>query len=166
MITRAFEVFRADELGRLEEDTWHVRMTLETDTGNEREDLFELLGIVDVLGKDIFAQWITGRAMYEQSLTLLVRSRKPTQEMPAAESIFLRFARFELFPGPEDRLFGPLAETFGIEQSGLIVVAENAQIELSHNVDAFPRIGTVADDIPQAVDPIDTMRLDVLQNSV
>ena len=59
---------------------------------------------------------------------------------------------------------GARVESFGIEQRPLVVIAQDADVQRHHQVDALARIGAIADDVPQAVDLLDPLTTDVGQH--
>ena len=73
---------------------------------------------------------------------------------------------FELAACPEDSAFGRRIEAIGIEHGPLIVVAQQDDAALHDQIDAFAGIGTVADDITQAVDFLDLVLFDVLEDGL
>ena len=56
---------------------------------------------------------------------------------------------------------GCTAESFGVEQGSLVVVTQNAKIEIYDSVDAGLWVGTIADDITETEDSFNTLVLDV-----
>src|SRR5262249_40332908 len=73
---------------------------------------------------------------------------------------------FELLTGPEDGLLGAGVEALRIEQGPLIVVAQQAHVARHDQVDAFARVGTVADDVTETVDFGDPLLLDICQHGL
>ncbi len=73
---------------------------------------------------------------------------------------------FQLAAGPKDRLFGGGIEAFGIEQRAAVMVAEHTEREFHHDVQTFAGLGSVPDDIAQADDAIDLLRLNVRQHGL
>ena len=47
-----------------------------------------------------------------------------------------------------------------------VVIAQNGPRERADQIDALPRIGTVADDVPQAIKLLDALRLGVGERSL
>src|SRR5438067_875309 len=70
---------------------------------------------------------------------------------------------FQLVARPENRPLGSGVESFGIEQRSLVVVPQQTHFARQHAVDALPRVGSVPDDIAEAVDLLDPLLLDVGQ---
>ena len=56
---------------------------------------------------------------------------------------------------------GRPAEPHGIEQGPVIVIAQHAHAEAHGQVDALDRVGTIADDVPQAEDRVNPELLHV-----
>src|SRR5439155_18081883 len=74
-------------------------------------------------------------------------------------------AGLELLAGPIDGPQGDGVEAVGIEERGLIVVAEDRHLALDDDlVEALARIGAVADNIAEAVHFANALRADVVEN--
>ena len=72
-----------------------------------------------------------------------------------------RITGFEHFARPENCSFRTGIESFRIEQRALIVIAEQAGVALHHQIDALTGVRTVTDDIAEAVNLFDSLRLDI-----
>ena len=73
---------------------------------------------------------------------------------------------FELIARPEDGALGRLVEAIGIEHGALVVVAEQDHFAGHDPIDAFARIGTVTDDVAEAVDLGDVELRDVCEDGL
>lgn len=103
--------------------------------------------------------------MNEKEIAFANLARKLTQEDPATTRLLDIAGRiFQLRASPEDGSLGATAEPFGIKQSTLIVVPENADVELHRSVDAFARVRTVADHVSQAIDGLHVLICCVSEN--
>src|SRR5262249_17183157 len=74
------------------------------------------------------------------------------EELPAAFADLpgLR-GLLELIAGPHDGPLGRGVESVRVEQGPLVVVAEEDQLAVHHQVDALAGVRAVADDVPEAV---------------
>jgi hypothetical protein len=150
-------VFVIDFLGTVKlellcKDARHVGVALERVLGDQGEDLFQLAAVVNVLREDIFVKRVSGRPMHEEELVLLMIPRQFSQEVPTFLAFRCRTVPvFQLHARPKDGPFGAGIESFRIEQGALVVVAQQANLALHHHVDAFARIGTVADEVAEAI---------------
>ncbi len=103
--------------------------------------------------------------MHEQQAVLAAAARQLAQELPAPQPIGrAAWSGFQLLPRPKDRPLGAGVESLGIEQRPLIVIAQQAEVELHHLIDAFQRIRPVADDVAEAVDLRDPLLPNVGQH--
>ena len=151
------------EIQALGEHSGDVGVSLKAEAFDQREDPLHLPLVVDVLGEDVFIERIPCRAVDEHQSWFAVDTGEFTEEFPAffvSESV----AGLEHLAGPEDGPFGSGIESFGIEQCPLVVVAQQAHGAPGHAVDALTRVGSVADDITQAIDLLDRLRLDVFEH--
>src|SRR3954471_18448224 len=92
--------------------------------------------------------------MDEHPFAIAMRPRQRAQKVPPAvnRAPFALWV-FQLVARPEDRSLGARVESFGVEQSALIVVAQQAHAGLlDHQVQALARIWPVANDVAQAED--------------
>jgi hypothetical protein len=71
-----------------------------------------------------------------------------------------------LSASPEYRSLCPTAEPLRVKQSPVIVVPEQAKLEIKADIDALARIRTVANDIPKTKDPRHTLRPDVGEHCI
>ena len=101
--------------------------------------------------------------MHEEQPRLAADAWQFAQKLPAA---FAVLAGFELLASPEDCAFGPGVKAFGIEQRPLVVIAEDDKIAVHDPVDALARVGAVADDVAQAIDLFDALRLNVREDGI
>ena len=117
-------------------------------------------------GKTYSLSGLRARAVDEQVAVLAVAARPLGQELPALFAALPGFdGGFELRPGPEDRSFGRLVEPVRIEHGPLIVIAEQNELAIHHEVDAFARVRAVADDVAEAVNLADPLGFDVGQTA-
>ena len=120
---------------------------------DQRENLLQLPLVVDVFGKDVFVQRVPRRTVDEQHVSLDVVPRQLAEKIPPPLPDGGRAgAVLQLVPRPEDRPLRPRIEPLGIEQGALVVVAQQADLALHDLVDHFARVGTIADQIAEAVD--------------
>ena len=134
---------------------------------DQAEDLLHLPLVVDVFRKDVFVQRIAGRAVHEQKAVLAAVAGQLAEKVPAL-GVVGRVAggAFQLVAGPEDGPLGAGVEAFGIEQGPLVVIAQQADVALHHQVDALARVRPIADDVPQAVDLGDALLPDIRQHGL
>ncbi len=71
---------------------------------------------------------------------------------------------FQLGPRPEDGPLGLGIEAVRIEHGSLIVIAEQDDLAFHGQIDAFARIGPVADDVAEAINLGDILRCNVLEH--
>ncbi len=91
--------------------------------------------------------------------------RKLTQEFPAALVVDPIARTFELLARPENRALGTDVEPVRVEHRPLVVIAEQGNLAiLPDSIDAFPGIRTIADDVAQAENLGNPLRLDVLEH--
>jgi len=157
-LTGSEAVFEADLFGFEEvecicEDTGDVGVSLEAGFFDKGEDFFHLHLIVDVVGEDVFVEWIASGSVDVEGFGgfIAIAAVEFTEEVPAAFGAGAG-GSFEDGAGPEDGTFGGSVEADGVEECGLIVVTEQAEVEVHHQIDAFSRVGAVADDVPQTKD--------------
>lgn len=84
------------------------------------------------------------------------------QEGPS-RLVLTRFP-FDLFPGPENGPFGSAAESFGIKQSAVVVIAQQAKFKLATQIDAGTGIRTITDHITQTKNAVNILFTDVVQH--
>lgn len=156
------DLFGFEEVEGIGEDTRDVGMTLEAGFFDEGEDFLHLHLIVDVIGEDVFVEWIAGGAVDVESFGVFVTvaAIEFTEEVPAAFGAGAGGA-FEDRAGPEDGSFCGGVEANGVEECSLVVVAEQAHLQVHDEVDAFGRIGAIADDVSEAVDIGDALAADI-----
>ena len=85
--------------------------------------------------------------------------RHRAEKIPAAiDLIAIAGGVLQLLAGPKDRPLGAAVEPFRVEHGALIVVTQQSDAALSdHQVEALAGVGTVADDVAQAVDFVDPL---------
>ncbi len=94
-----------------------------------------------------------------------MRPRPFGQELPASLFFLPVFADgFELRARPENGTFGGWIEAVRIEHGPLVVIAQQHHLALHDQVDAFARIGTVADDVAQTINLGNIVFVDIVQN--
>ncbi len=91
---------------------------------------------------------------------------KFAQEPPPRHVLGSVAGRFQLRAHPEDRPLRTAAESLGIEQRRLVMVSQHAQTQLHHAINTLARIGAIADDVPQAINCLDALVADIVQDSV
>ena len=79
------------------------------------------------------------------------------EKLPSGGVLWRVAGSFELRSGPEDGSLRTTAESLRVEQGGLIMITEDAQVHTHDAVDTFARIGSVADNIAEAVDHRDIL---------
>ena len=105
--------------------------------------------------------------MDEEVAVLAVAARPLGEELPALLADRARLGRrFELGPRPEDGPLGRLVEPVGVEHRPLVVVAQQDELAVHHQVDALARVRAVADDVAEAVDLADALGFDVRQHGL
>ena len=60
----------------------------------------------------------------------------------------------------------PRIETFRVKQGALVVIAQDADIHLHHQVDTLTRVRSVANNVAQAVDFGDPLLADIAQHGL
>ena len=155
------------ELQVLREQAGDVGVPLEAILIDEGENALHLPLVVNVFGKDILVERIARRAVDIKEAVLAEGTRPLGQELPAAlAGLAILDRSFQLRPRPEDGAFGRRVEAFGIEHGALVVVAEQHDLALHYLVDAFARIGTVTHYIAEAVNFLDIMLGNVLEDGL
>jgi len=156
------DLFGFEEVESIGEDAGDMGVTLEAGFFDEGEDFLHLHLIVDVIGEDVFVEWIAGGAVDVESFGVFVTvaAIKFAEEVPASFGTGAGRA-FEDGAGPEDGPFCGGVEANGVEECGLVVVAEQAHLEVHDEVDAFGRIGAIANDIAEAVDFCDALTANI-----
>ncbi len=158
------ELFRRVEIVIFRKDPGDVGVSLKAILVHQPENTFHFPLVVDVFREDVFIQWIPGRAVNKQKRAFPSHSGEIAEKLPAS-FIADWISGFQHLPGPEDCPFGSGIETFRIEESRLIVVAKNCDFTATHHqIDAFPRIRSVTDNIPQTVDLLNPLLVDIGQH--
>ena len=132
---------------------------------DEAEGLFHLSFVVNIFGKDIFVDRVSRRAMHVEVSVAADRSGQLAQKVPPPRVVVgIADGTFQLVARPEDCPLGSCVEALGVEQSALIVIAQQGGLALHYQIEAFARIGPIADDIAQAVNLADRLTFDVGQH--
>lgn len=97
------DLFWFEEVEGICEDPWDVCVSLEAGFLYEGEDFFHLHLIVDVVGEDVFVEWIAGGPVYVEGFGgfVAVAAVEFTEEVPAAFGAGT-WGSFEDGAGPED----------------------------------------------------------------
>src|SRR5439155_15819594 len=100
-----------------------------------------------------------------QIAVLAMGARPFRQEVPApfAELAVLA-GKLELGARPENRPLGWRIEPLGVEHGPLVMIAEEDNLALHHLIHALAWIRSVADHIPEAVDLLDGVLGNIIQN--
>src|SRR5579875_284065 len=166
------DFFRTAELVQvvghlLDEDTWYMRMALKAIALHQGEDAFHFALIVNVFREDIFIERITRRTVDEQKAVFAESARSFGQELPAflAERPSL-VRRLELIAGPKDSSFGRRIEAIRIEQCSLIVIAQQNDFALHHQINALAWVRSIADHIAKAVNIGDGIFFNVFEDGL
>lgn len=148
------ELIGRDEVAAFGKHAGHVRVALKASVLDQPKKFLHLLLVVDIFGKDVFIDGIAGRAVDAEPPAIAIGAGQGTEEIPAAVyGLTIATSVFELVAGPEDGPFGTGIEPFGIKQSALVVVTQQADARfLDDEVEALTRVGAVADDISQTED--------------
>jgi hypothetical protein len=94
-----------------------------------------------------------------------MRPRQFTQELPASFVIDPIARTFELLACPKNRSLGADIESVRIKHRPLVVITEQCDLTyLADSIDAFPRIWAITDDVAQAEDLGNSLRLDVFEH--
>ncbi len=157
-----------NEIAAFREYTRHVGMALKAAKLHHVEQLFDFLLIINIFREDVFIHGIARRAVHIHPFSISIRAGQGAQKIPTAVNRRpISFRVFELIAGPKDRAFGPGIETFGIEQRALIVVTQKANAGLLDNeIQAFARVGTIANDVAQAEDFFYALTLGIGQHGL
>ena len=116
-------------------------------------------------GKMYSLRGLRGEPWTKRNGPIPVRPGQFAQELPAALVVVAIGGRFELLSRPENGALGADVEPVGVEHRPLVVVAQQGHLAgLHHPIDALARIGTVADDVAQAKNLGDPLRLDVVEH--
>ena len=143
-------------------------MALEAVALDQGEDALHLALVVDVLGEDVLVERVAGRAVDEEEAVLAEACAAVRRGTPSGFSRICRLSAeaFELLARPEDGALGGRVEAVGVEHRPLVVIAEQDDLALHHQIDALARIGAVADDVAEAVDLGDVVFFDVLEDGL
>ena len=152
-------LFGAEEVSRLGEDARHVRVPLEAAMRHQAEQLVHLLLVVDVFGEDVLVHRVPRRAVHVQPVGIALHAGQAAEEVPPrVDGVAVSRGVLELVAGPEDGPFGPAVKTFRVEQRGLVVVAQQAELAvLDNEVQALAGVRPVADDVAEADDLVDAL---------
>ena len=124
-----------------------VGMPLEAIGLNHAEEFFHLAAVENIVGKDVFIDWIADRAVDKQKSVLAMNPRQFQKEKDPASGIVGIFALLDLLTSPKDSAFGRGAESLWIVERSIIMVAYDAYGHLHDEVQTFPGVWTVPDDI-------------------
>lgn len=103
--------------------------------------------------------------MHEQESILTMGPRQLAEKLPAPTIVFV-CSRFDLRSRPENCLLSRATKPFRIEQSGQIMIPQDAQAKAVTQIDAFARVRSVTDDISQTINRIDRPLANVCQNGL
>ena len=152
------------ELEAFREYPWNVRMPLEAVAIDQRKDAFHLPLVVDVFGKDVFVERVSGRSVDVKKAVFPVQTVAARSETPNAWPC-PRDRRAELqLGGSKNGALGRGVEPFGVEHGALVMVAEQHDLALHDQIDAFARVRAIADNVAEAINLADVVRLDVGQD--
>ena len=98
--------------------------------------------------------------MHEHRVAFAVSPRQSRDEIPSSPC-GIGVLVFNLLPSPEDRRFGAFAETVGIKQSTVVVIAKQVKLELHAQLDALARIGTVSDHVSKTINVVNLLAFDI-----
>ena len=144
--------------------TRHVRVALKADVGDKREQLFHLLDVLGVFGKDILVGWSSRRTMNEQCVSFGDRSRQAANELhPLATDIGTVAPALNLLTSPKDRLLGCDVEPLGIEQRAAVVVAQHTERKFPGVIETAAWFRAIADHVTEANDAIDILAGNIFQ---
>src|SRR5262249_3264128 len=117
------------------EDTRYVRVALKTVALDLGEESLHFLLVVDVFGKDVLVERITGRAVDKQEFTLLASPGQTLQETPSALGcLLIRYRAVDLPLRPDNRLIGSHGARTKVRwriHDGLLEVAEQDELPLN-----------------------------------
>ena len=148
----------------LGEDAGNVGVALKARTLHQREEPLHLALVVNVVGKDIFVEGIASGAVNEHAVGVEMGARPGGQKFPAPFAGFpWRSLAFQLFARPENGLLGHGREALGVEQRGLVVVAEQGDCEVHGQVETGAGLGSIADDVAQAIDALGAAGMNIGQ---
>lgn len=99
--------------------------------------------------------------MHEEKVAVEVLRRQFAEKVPTAIHA-AGASPLELLTRPVNRSLRHRIETFGIEQGGLIVIAQYDDGQPHHSVETFAGVGAITDDVPQAVDLANSLVANVL----
>ena len=130
---------------------------------NEPKDTFDLPRVVNVFREHVLVERASWGTVDEHKGFGAVRARELGQKVPSFSGSLNRWI-FQLLTCPEDCFFSTGAETIGIKQSSVVVVAQQGQLKIATVIDAFTRVGTIANHIAEAKNLIDLYPIDILEN--
>src|SRR5262249_6432704 len=89
------------------------------------------------------------------------------KELPAGFFLLAIFrSGFELGASPENGSLGRRVKAVGGKHRPLVLVAQKNELTLPDQGDGFTGVGTIADDVPQAIDFRDFVLLDILKDGL
>ena len=149
------------------ENAGDVRVALKTVFLDQGENAFHFALIVNVFGEDVFVERIASGAVNEEVAVFAEAARPFGEKLPAPFAGWRDLAGvFELIAGPEDGTLGRWIEAIRIEHGALIVIAEQDDLALHHEIDALARVGAVADHVAEAVDFGNSLFFNILEDGL
>lgn len=146
------------------ENSWRMRVALKGITLDQRKETFHLAWAVGIVWEHIFVDGVRNGSMNVDDTIFGVYPREFREEAQSIFCISRLNALFDLLSCPEDGLFSHCAETFGIDQCTIVMVADDAHLHGHHDVKAFAGIWAVTDDVTETKDAFAPLRLNVGQN--
>src|SRR5437762_10321137 len=108
-------------------------MPLKRVTIDQGKQPLELLGVVGVLGKNVFAQGIADRAVNEREGAFAMRSRQFAEKLPALGHLLrVAIGHFQLIASPKNSPLSAARKSFAIVQRPFTVFAQNRRSEAQH----------------------------------
>jgi len=157
-------VWRCEELMIGGENSRRMRVALKGITLDQREETFHLSRTVGIVWEHIFVDGVRNGSMDVDDTIFGVDPGKFREETQSILRISRLNALFDLLSCPEDGLFSHCAETFGVNQRTIVMVADDAHLHGHHDVKAFAGIWAVPNDITETKNAFAPLRLNVGQN--
>ena len=140
-------------------------MSLETVAFEKAKQFFHFSLVVDVFWKNVFIEGIPRRTVNEQVVVLFTVPGQLAKKIPPAGIFFSILLRvFQLPPRPKNSSFGTRIKSFGVKQSTLIVIPQQAGITIDNQIDALAGTRPVANDISLAIDFGNLLLTDILKD--
>lgn len=130
------------------EDSWCVRMALKTIGLDHVKELFHFATIVDIVRENILVDRLANGSMDVENFVLSIDAREFHQIENPFASILWIVAFLHLLTRPKNRTFGRSAESLGVIDGAIVVIADDANIHLHHKIQTLAGVWTVSDDIP------------------